>query len=217
MYFFLIFGLPLGFLLLALDSYPKSEYPKVRGAFARGLVASLPLWLVARILGSIVPPAYGTVLLAFHEWADRTLPYAFLPAVAYLVFYRPGERLPAGFAPRRLTAFYAGALSPVGLLETIRIWGNPDPYTLFFLPFILAASCLVMPKAAAAVHEAYGLRLAALVAGLLALTLVASLGPFLILARLWPLAVLLVAAAGAFSWFSGYPELLRHPPIQLDQ
>jgi hypothetical protein len=217
MYFFLIFGMPLGFLLLVLDAYPRSEYPTTRRAFIRGLVAFVPIWLVARILGAIVPAAYGSFLLTFHEWADRILPYAALPALAYLVFYRPGEPLPIGALPRRLTAFYAGALTPVGLCETLRIWGNPAPYPLFFLPIILGAICLFMPKSAVLVNESYGFGLAASIAGIVAATFAASLCPFLLLARLWPITIALVASIGAGAWLYAYPELRRHQAQPLDE
>jgi hypothetical protein len=216
MYFFLILALPLAFILLVLRDYPRSELPAARKAFLRGLAAFIPIWLVARTLGAIVPAAYGSFLHAFHEWADRLLPYAVLPALSYLVFYRPGERLPPGAAPRRLTAFYAGALAPVGLCETARIWGSPESYTLFLLPALLCAICLAMPKAASLVHEGYGIGLATTIAALVCVTLAASLCPYLLLVRLWPIALLVVAAAGAGAWLFAYPELRMRPPAVLD-
>jgi hypothetical protein len=214
MYFFLIFGLPIGFLLLVLREYPRNELSATRKAFIRGLAAFIPIWFVARILGSIVPPAYGSFLSAFHEWADRILPYAALPALCYLVFYRPGERLPPGAVPRRLTAFYAGALAPMGLIETTRIWGSPESYTLFLLPAALAAICLAMPKIASLAYEGYGIGLAFTIAAFIAATLALSLCPFLLLVRLWPLALLATAGAGAGAWFFAYPELHMRPPVE---
>jgi hypothetical protein len=213
MYFFLIFGLPIGFLLLVLREYPRNEFSATRKAFLRGIVAFIPIWFIARIFGAIVPAVYGSFLHAFHEWADRILPYSVLPAFAYLVFYRPGERLPPGASPRRLTAFYAGALAPVGLCETTRIWGNPDPYALLLLPFFLGSLCLAMPKAASIAYECFGFGLAKAIAAFIVLTLVISLCPFLLLVRLWPLALLLVAAAGAGAWFFTYAELHIRPPV----
>jgi hypothetical protein len=216
MYLFLIFGLPLAFLLLVLREYPRNELSAARKAFTYGLAAFIPTWLVARLLGSIVPAAYGSFLLAFHEWADRLLPYAVLPALAYLVFYRPGERLPPGAVPRRLTAFYAGALTPVGLCETARVWGSPEPYALFLLPILLGAICLAMPKAASLFHESYGVGLALTVAAFVCVTLVVSLCPFLMLVRLWPLSLLVAAAAGAGAWLFAYSELRMRPPVALE-
>jgi hypothetical protein len=214
MYLFLTLGLPLAFLLVVIREYPDNERPVARKAFLRGLVAFLPVWLAARLLGAIVPAAYGSFLLAFHEWADRLLPYAVLPAPCYLVFYKPGERLPPGAAPRRLTAFYAGALAPVGLFETVRIWGSPEPYALFVLPVLLAAACLAMPKAVAFVHMSYGFELVATIALLVAVGLVASLCPFLFQLRLWPVALLVAAAAALGAWRFAYADLaLRPPPI----
>jgi len=217
MHLFLIFGLPLGFLILVLYAYPRNEFSQTRGAYLRGLAAFLPIWLIARILGAIVPAAYGSFLLTFHEWADRLLPYAVLPALAYLVFFKPGERLPPGVEPRRLTAFYAGALSPVGVCETARVWGVPSPYALFFLPFLLAAICLAMPKAFVRIHQAYGLGLFVELAAVAAASFAASLCPFLLLARLWPLAVLLVVILGFWARYLAFSDLLRHPPIPLDE
>jgi hypothetical protein len=213
MYLFLIFGLPLGFLLLGLYAYPRVESAAIRKAFRRGLVAFIPIWLLARLFGAIVPLASGSFLAAFHEWADRLLPYAILPALAYLVFYRPGERLPAGAVPRRLTAFYAGALSPVGLCETARIWGSPEPYALFLLPLILAAICLAMPKIASLARDSYGIGLAGVIAAFVLISFALSLCPYLLLLRLWPIALLVVAAACAGAWFYAFPELEAKTPF----
>ncbi len=217
MYLFLIFGLPLGFLLLVLDLYPRSEFSQTRGAFARGVAAFIPTWLFARILGSIVPTRYGSFLICFHEWADRLLPYAVLPALAYLVFFKLGDRLPPGTEARRLTAFYAGALSPIGVCETARTWGSPSPYALFLLPFILAAICLAMPKAMTRINQSYGFTLAVQVVGVAAVTLLASLCPYFFLARLWPLSILLIAVLGLWTAFLACEELRRRAPISFDE
>ena len=79
---------------------------------SRALSPLLPAWFLSRLLGSLVHPAWGSVLLVFHEWADRFLPYTLLPALAYAVFYSYEETLPRGQSLRRLTAFYAGLISP---------------------------------------------------------------------------------------------------------
>ena len=212
MYFFLIFGLPLGFILLVIDVYPAAERSTISKAFARGLASFIPIWIVARILGAIVPAVYGSVLLALHEWADRFLPYALLPALAYLVFYKPGERLHPGVAIRRFTAFYVGALSPTGLCEAARIWGSPEPYALFLLPVLLGAICLAMPQVAARSYSAYGAGLAGTIALFVVASLIASLCPYLFLVRLWPLALIITAAVGAGAWYFSYPELSARPP-----
>ena len=217
MYLFLIFGLPLGFLLLVLDAYPKSEYSTGgQGLRSRSRRIHPDMARRQETAGAIVPAAYGSFLLTFHEWGDRLLPYVAPPALAFLVFYRAGERLPPGVAARRFTAFYAGALSPIGICETARIWGDHNPYALFYLPFLLGAICLVMPKAADSIHDSYGFGLAVRIAAVAAGTFVASLGPFLLFARLWPLAILLVAAIGLWARFIAYPELLRRPPLPID-
>jgi hypothetical protein len=213
MYLFLVFSLPIAFALLVLDCYPPQERTAARKPFSRGLAACIPIWLVARLLGAIVPQDQGSFLLAFHEWADRYLPYSVLPALGYLVFYKPDEKLEVGEARRRLTSFYAGALAPIGLCETFRLWGSPDFYGLFVLPLFLAAICLAMPKLAAAIHGSYGLEMAKYIGALVGTGLLASLCPWLILVSLWPLALLLAAALCAGAYFYAYPELEAHTPV----
>jgi hypothetical protein len=212
MYLFLICGLPLGFALLVVSTYPHIEFLDARKAFGRGLAAFIPLWIVARILGAIVPASYGSILLSFHEWADRLLPYAALPALGYLVFYRLGERLSAGARCRRFTAFYAGSLAPVGLCETFRVWGNPEPYVLFLLPVLLASICVVMPKIVWLLYGSYGLELGRTIAAAVICSLVVSLCPFLFLVHLWPFALLVVAAVAAGTWRYAFPDLEERSP-----
>jgi hypothetical protein len=213
MYLFLIFGLPLGFVLLTIYAYPSAERSDTRKAFYRGLASFVPIWIVARILGAIVPEIYGSPLLALHEWADRILPYCALPAAAYLVFYKPSEGLGVGREKRRFTAFYSGALAPVGLFETVRIWGSPDPYVLFLLPLVLAAACVIMPHVARSLYDGYGLDLILPIAAAIAASLVVALLPFLFLIRLWPLALIAVGALCALAWFRYYPDLEERTPV----
>jgi hypothetical protein len=212
MYVFVIFGLPLGFVLLYLRTYPREEALDVRRAFTRGMVAFVPTWIAARLLGSLVPAVYGSFLLSLHELADRTLPYACAPAAAYLAFYRFRDDRGHGFQQRRLTAFYAGALSPAGLGEMTRIWGAPDSYTLFAMPFILGAIVLAAPRVALALRLGYGAGLAGLVLASVAGLVALSLGPWLFLAQLWPLSLAIAAGSVAAAWFLASPELGRRPP-----
>ncbi len=212
MYAFLVLALPLGFLLLVLGVFPAGERSATKRPFLRGVLASIPLVLVARLLGAIVPTAPGSALGFFHELADRILPYAALPALLYRVFYRYGERLPPGAAERRLTAFYAGALAPMGLYETLRLWGRADPYELLLLPVVLAALVLSMPRLAFGFRDGYGFRMVLLTLGAAAAGVALAFIPFLFILRFWPLAWLLVAGAGWLAWFLSYPELARRPP-----
>jgi hypothetical protein len=212
MYVFLIFALPLGFVLLYLKTYPREEALETRRAFARGLIAFVPTWIAARLLGSIVPAAYGSFLLSFHEMADRILPYACAPGACFLVFYRLRDDRGHGFLQRRLTAFYAGALAPAGLCEMTRIWGAPDSYTLFALPLIMCAIALAAPRAALALRDAFGASLALAILASAACLLALSFGPWLFLAQLWPLSLAIAALSVAAAWFVSSPELSRRPP-----
>jgi hypothetical protein len=212
MYVFLIFGLPLGFVLLYLMTYPREEARDVRRAFSRGMIAFIPTWLVARLLGSLVPAAYGSFLLSFHELADRILPYACAPGALFLAFYRLRDDRGNGFQQRRLTAFYAGALAPAGLIEMTRIWGAPDSYTLFALPPIMGAIALAAPSVVLALRDAYGAGLVGTIFASAAALLALSLGPWLFLAQLWPLSFAIAALSVAAAWFLSSPELSRRAP-----
>lgn len=214
MYAFLVLGLPLGFVLLDLVVYPREELIATKRAFFRGLISFIPICVASRALGSLVPELPGTIWSSLHEWADRILPYSLLPAATYLIFYRYGERLPAGTAERRLTSFYAGALTPAGLVEMIRIWGAPDPYGIFLLPLLFAAMTLLMPPLVFALRNSYGWELAGRIAALAIGTLAISFLPLLFLLGLWPLAWIVAAGAAWLGWVFAVPGLSRRPPPQ---
>jgi hypothetical protein len=215
MFVFLLFGPLLGFLLLVLLVYPSEELAETKRAALRGLLSALPIWIVARIIGSFVPPLYGSFLLGFHEWANRMLPYAGLPAAAYMAFYRLSEPMRPGAKARRITSFYAGAIAPLGLGEMVRLWGHPEPYDLLVLPFLLGALVLAMPRIVMEVEDSYGARRVFVILGAAAATFAASLCPWLFLLRFWPLAWLLAACASLGAWAFARSALLRHaaPPI----
>ncbi|HUW39576.1 MAG TPA: hypothetical protein VMV90_01095 [Rectinemataceae bacterium] len=215
MYIFLLFGPLLGFMLLVLLVYPPEELAETKRAALRGLVTALPIWIAARILGSLVTPLYGSFLLGFHEWAVRMLPYACLPAAAYLVFYRLSEPLRPGAKARRMTSFYAGAIAPLGLGEMVNIWGHPEPYDLFILPFLFAAIAVAMPRFVVEIEDSYGMRRIAVILGAAAATFAASLCPWLFLLRFWPLAWLLAAVLCLGAWAYARPSLLRRAPAPL--
>jgi hypothetical protein len=215
MYAFLILAFPLGFLFLTLVAYPAEEKIATRRAFIRGLVSSIAVWLLALLLGAILPPFWGSPLLALNEWMGRLLPWALGPALAYAVFYHYGVHLAPGEAQRRLTAFYAGCLAPLGLTETVKVWGNPGAYPIFIIPLFFAVITLAFPRLVLGFFEAWGARKL----GLVLLALFAGLaGGFvlpLFLAQLWPLALLLAALLAAGAWFYAAPELFRRPPPPL--
>ncbi|MDA8426396.1 MAG: hypothetical protein M0Z80_09695 [Treponema sp.] len=215
MYIFLLFGPLLGFMLLILLVYPPEELDETKRAALRGLVSALPIWIVSRIMGSMVTPLYGSFLLGFHEWSVRMLPYAGLPAAAYLIFYRLSEPLRPGVKARRITSFYAGAIAPLGLGEMVRIWGHPEPYDLFILPFLFGAIAVAMPRIVVEIEDSYGMRRIAVILGAAAATFAASLCPWLFLLRFWPLAWLLAACLCLAAWAYARPSLLRRAPRPL--
>lgn len=210
MYLFLLFALPLGFCLLGLLLYPREEYADTKKVLIRGLIVSIPTWLLARLFDFIIPEFWGSVLSVFTEWFNRFLPYALMPALGYTVFYSLDERVPGGYAQRRLTAFYAGALAPMGLFETISLWGSPGAYTNLFLPFLMAAIVLCLPPLVLNFKREYGNGKLKPAAKACALTLATAAVRPLFLAQLWPLAVILVAAIAIYAWYTAEPELAGH-------
>lgn len=212
MYAFLVFALPLALLLLAFLLFPMEEIGSAKHAALRGFLSAIPIWIVARLLGSLVPSLWGSPLLAGHEWVDRYLPYSVLPGLAYAVFYHYNKRLPPGEEERRLTAFYAGALAPFGLGEMTRVWGNPDAYSVFVIPLLLAAIVLAMPRFTLLFMREYGARRILPAGAVVLATLAASFVLPLFLAQLWPLAWLLSGLLAAGAWFFAFPGLSRRAP-----
>lgn len=215
MYVFLVLALPLALTFLVLAFYPEEERQETRRAIGRGLLCAIPLWFLARLLGLIVPLDWGSALLILHEWADRLLPYAALPPLAYALFFRYAERLPAGAFERRLTAFQAGALLPIGLGELIRVWGSYEIYDILFLPLIECALVLAIPALVGLFLETYGFRRVLIFIGGLLGTIIASSLPYLFLRSLWPLAALLILILILTSWFLAKPHLLKRTTVQL--
>jgi len=213
MYLFLLFGPTLGFLLLTLTVYPSYELGETRRAFLRGAVAAIPVWLLAHLLGSFVPLLYGSVLIAVHEWADRFLPFAVLPGLAYLVFYRLDEPLRPGSKPRRITSFYAGAICPLGVGEMVRVWGHPDAYELFVLPILFVALFLAVPRIFTAIEDNYGARRVFIILGGLAASFAAACSPWIFLLRFWPLAWILALGMLMAGWGIARGDLGRRPPL----
>jgi hypothetical protein len=216
MHTFLVLGLPVGFIFLVLAFYPREEFASSKRSYLLGLITAVPVYLAARLTGLFVAPDSGSILLVFQEWTDRILPYSLLPIFLYMIFYRLDRSLPPGAAERRLTAFHAGALSPVGLGEMARTWGNPEPYVLLMLPLILVSIILVMPNLATRIYRSYGFRLVFLVSAALAGSWVVSMGPWLFIARLWPFAWLLAVVFCLCAWFMATPTLARVSPVPVE-
>jgi hypothetical protein len=214
MFLFLIFGIPLGFALLVVLLFPRDEMQDWRRALLRGLVSAIPVWIVSRFLGSLIPAAWGSPLLVFHEWFDRFLPYSVLPALCYAVFYHYSEKLARGRRERRFTAFYAGTLSPIGIGEMTRYLISPDFYGLIVLPSLLFALVLGVPLMIAVWIEAWTFRRVLLAFAFVGGTLALSTPAVLLLARYWPLALLVSALAIMGSLWIAFPRLAWQAPIR---
>ncbi len=111
-----------------------------------------------------------------------------------------------------MTAFFAGCLAPLGLGEMTRLWGNPDAYSVFVLPFLLAAVILAVPRFLIAFAGEYGARRVLPALGLAISSLAAAFVRPLFVVQLWPLGILLAAAVAAGAWFFSIPGLLRKAP-----
>ncbi len=210
MYLFLLCGLPLGFYLLTLLRYPAEERPVHDKAVLRGLIACLPAWLLAKLFEALIPAFWGTFFSIFTEWFDRFLPYALVPALFYLFFYKYDEKIPQGLAVRRLVSFYAGAIGPLGIIETVACWGRPNAYLLLILPFLSAALVLALPPLLLSFAAEYGSGKVRPALIMLALTLLASSVWPLFLAQWWVAALILTLGLCALVWFKVEPLLSTH-------
>ena len=211
MFLFLIIAPVLASLWLFIAAFPMTERKETRDAVIRGLAISLPLWFLARLFGSFLPEAWGSLLNSFHELFDRVLPYSAFPALGYAVFWNYREKMDRERFQRRLTAFYAAALAPMGLGETTRSLPSPDFHVVIILPFILATIVLALPILIQTWLGAWGWRRVLLVAGYLAGALILSSTEWFMVARNWYLSVLVVAAAFAIAWRAALPGLSAMP------
>jgi hypothetical protein len=205
----------MAFVLLFIVAYPPEELEDTKAVAIRGLVTSLPLWFLARFLGSLMPAAWGSPLLAFHDWFDLVLPYAALPALGYAVFWRYDERIERPRFLRRLTTFYAACLAPMGFGETARSLLAPDLFIIILLPVIVATLILALPVMIQAWFDTWAWRKALLVAFFVAAGLALSLARWFMLARTWYFAVALVAFALASALRLALPRLMARSPKAL--
>lgn len=209
MYLFPISAIPLGFFFLAIVVFPFHERSAASRAFARGIFAFIPLALVEALASAVLDPGYGTPSHIAYEWTRLILPCALVPLVCFGIFYRLGSEPASDGMDRRILSFYAGALSPVALAESIRIWERPEPYTLFILPFALATIALAAPAAIRRIRESRARGIIATALATVTGSLVLSLGHWLFTAQLWPLAALGTMAAFLAAWLVSVPALGR--------
>lgn len=207
MQLFLIMAPTCAILALGYAYYDKNGMARARGALGRGLLASPFVLLAGLILGWLLPEWVGSPLSALSEAARRYIPYASLPLALYGLFYLHAERLPRHERQLRLAAFQAGCLAPQILVELVRSYGRPEPYSLFFVPLLLAASLFAGPGLGALLVEGYGFGRFACFAGLLLWPLAAGLTRWLLLSGHWPLAVVLALALAFLAWFPGWRSL----------
>ena len=209
MYLFPVLALPLGFVLLYMSAYPEEERPTCRREVLRGLVLSPLVWILSGLVGSLMPDFPGSPLLILSDWADRSLPLAGLPLLGYALFHRLDERMPAGAAERRMAAFFAGSLMPIGVAEAARSWASPDLYLVVLLPVLTASMALVVGPAASGIAYEYGWRRAPRILALVLATMAAAAPRWLLLSGLWPLALLLTALIAFLSWLYAGQGLTR--------
>ena len=208
MWFFLVLCLPLSLAHAIFSWFPPAERESTKQALLRGLLSSIPVWLISRFLGSLLPSMVGSPFYAFNEWLDHILPYSLLPLLAYAFFWRLDEKVEGGLLQRRLTAFYGACLGPFGFVEMTRTELSPNLYTLIVLPLIILAIAASMPAVFRLWRGAWTSRrilmgLAFTIAGLLL-----GLTRWLLLARYWYIAIALVAGAALLVWFRALPGLL---------
>jgi hypothetical protein len=209
MYLFPITAIPLGYFFLTVIVFPSLQRRDAIRAYSRGLFGFLPLLLVELIVSIALDPGYGASNFIAYEWARLILPSALVPAACFGIFYKFDFSAASGETDRLLLSFYAGALSPLGVAESIRIWERPEPYTLFILPFALAAIALAAPVAIRLIRKGRATGVIAAASAALLGSAILSLGHWLFLANLWPLAALTTMAALLVAWHVSLPALWR--------
>ena len=211
MWLFLIFALPLALAHAMASWYPAEERDLAKRTIVRGLVVSIPLWFIARWMGSLVPALPGSPLLALHELFDRFIPYSLLPLLGYALFWRLDEKMEADSLQRRMTAFYGASLAPIGFGEMTRAELSPELFSVVLLPIFLIWIVAVMPSIFRAWIGAWTSRRLLLGGAYLLAGILLSLVHWLLLARLWYVAVLIMAAGAAQAWFVSMPGLWTPP------
>ncbi|MEI6388329.1 MAG: hypothetical protein WCQ50_17035 [Spirochaetota bacterium] len=221
MFLFLLFGMGLAFAWLYVAVYPGKERHQAQRAMLQGAIASLPLWYIARFFGSLIHPYWDSqLIISLHEALDRVVPYAFLPLAGYAVFWRLGR--PSGesnqdrksersISLRRLTAFYAGCLTPACIGEMARIMPNSDLQTILFLPITLSCIALGLPNAI--LRWQSGTLLVRIAVGLVSGIILSllTLPPWLMAARYWLPALVIPPACFAAVLLIALPALRAAP------
>lgn len=212
MWLFLVLALPLGLAHAIFAWFPATELSGNKRVIIRGLIASIPVWFLSRLLGSLLPPFPGSPLFALNEWLDRILPYSLLPLLGYAFFWPLKERVEADQLQRRMTVFYGACLGPFGFAEMTRELLAPDFYGLFVLPLILVLTTFAMPALYRLWLVAWTSRRVLLGIGFAAAGLLLGLARWLLLARYWYLALLVLAGALLLAWFKALPGLSKPGP-----
>ncbi|MDP3178776.1 MAG: hypothetical protein Q8M76_12800 [Spirochaetaceae bacterium] len=192
---------------MAIVVFPSHERSAAARAFTRGIFAFIPLAMVEAIASTALDPGYGTPNFIAYEWVRLILPCALVPLACFGIFYRLASEPAGEETNRRILSFYAGALSPVALVESIRIWERPEPYSLFILPFALATIALAAPVAIRRIRESRPAGVVVTVLVAVTGSLILSLGHWLFTAQLWPLAALATMAAFLAAWIISVPAL----------
>jgi len=212
MFLFMILGLPLAFATLVIRAYPAEELAETKRSLIRGLIFSIPLWFLARFLGGLLPPFWGSPLVVLHEFLDRALSYGALPLAGYALFWRFDEKIETPRFVRRLTAFYVACLAPMGLGEMTRSLLAPDFYSLFLLPLLLATLALALPLFVRTWMETWTSRRVLLGLGAAAALLVLSSSPWFLGAHNVLVPILVIGGSFALALLKTLPLLTKRSP-----
>ncbi|HUX39813.1 MAG TPA: hypothetical protein VMV83_01500 [Rectinemataceae bacterium] len=207
MWFFLVLCLPLALVHSIFTWFPPSEMVSTKRALIRGLISSIPVWILSRFFGSLLPSMLGSPLFALNEWFGRILPYSLLPLVAYAFFWRLDEKMEGDKLQQRLTAFYGACLGPFGFIEMTKIELSPDLYSLIILPVILLMIAASMPALFRLWRGSWTSRRVLIGMGFAIGSMLLALSRWLLMARFWYIALAIVGGGTAFAWFRALPGL----------
>lgn len=144
MFGFPLIAVPFSFLTLSAWFFGQSEQERLSKYFGRGFLLAIPCLLVHLLLYGIIPEAPGSLLSLFRIWWERFFLPSALGIGAYRLLHSFDETIRPGVPIRRYAAFLFGYFTLFGVAFTLRSYGSPDPFALFFFPALSVASIFLI-------------------------------------------------------------------------
>lgn len=140
MYGFPIVAVPLTYLAVAAWFFPHFREERLTQSFGKGLLLALPCLLIHSLAFRFIPELPGSVLFLFRIWWERFFLPLGLGIAAHRLLYTFGETVRSASSLRRFAAFLFGYLTIFNAAFSIRAFGLPGPFTLYFFPILFIAA-----------------------------------------------------------------------------